>query len=157
MIHYKGGLTVEEERNISNSILTAQDEYKDFYITKNNERLYGKKLISTLMKQLRKGDKIIFDDSYKSMLLLVGMAEKSNRIYLKILGDSEKTIANLMMVMFWNINKEIYVKLKKNNPLISFLTSFFYFSYVGSRDREVLLRRLRDDRNRSFNASENRD
>lgn len=139
MIHKKQAVNKKEQKLIRSLLMTVKDKYKDFYITKNNKRIFltdgtnHKKLFSCL----KQGDKIIFNEN--GLLLIIGYSDKSPRKYIKVLAKNNKTIRNLLRVLFWeNIKTDLYVKLKKDNNAIKVFEKHGW-KFFGSRGEEILL------------------
>jgi hypothetical protein len=122
MITFKTGLAKNEVSTVKTLVDEIVDTYSDFYITKNNLRLMIKDNFDVLLDCLKKGDKIAFDDS--GMTVITGYSDKSPRKYLKILVKDIKHVAPLLKILFWNVKeREVYIKLKNNNPLKNYLLS----------------------------------
>jgi hypothetical protein len=150
MIQFKSGLAKKEIPEISSILIDLVDKYGDFYITRNNLRLFIKDNFDVLCDCLKKGDKIVFGPN--GIVIVTGYSDNSPRKYLKILTKDLKDVEPLLQVMFWNLKeKEVYIKLKNNNPLKDFLLSkhckrengrlvFGGFEFVGGRGKETLLR-----------------
>lgn len=147
---------------------SQRDKYSDFYITKDNKRLFltdlkiSKKVFSNCMKC---GDKcLIYEENndIKGILLLTGFADKFHRKYLKIFAHKEIIISNLIKALNWHYNCNLYIKVKKFNPITEILLGTknynscfqtnlnvnrfkgFGFKFKGSRGKEVLLSRQYD-------------
>lgn len=122
MITFKTGLAKNEVPTVRNLVDEIVDTYSDFYITKNNLRLMIKDNFDLVLDGLKKGDKIAFDDT--GMAIVTGYSDKSPRKYLKILVRDIKHVDPLLKILFWNVKeKEVYIKLKNNNPLKNYLLS----------------------------------
>ena len=150
MIQCKNGLSKIEISEVRSIISDLKDNYSDFYLTKNNLRLMILDNLDVLFEGLKKGDKIVWDTC--GVAIIVGYSDKSPRKYLKILTKDLKDVESLLKVLFWNSReKEIYIKLKNNNPLKELLLSrsckrengrliYSGFEFVGGRGKETLLR-----------------
>lgn len=150
MITFKTGLAKNEVSYIKSIVDDIVDTYSEFYITKNNLRLMIKDNFDVLLDCLKKGDKIAFDDI--GLAIVTGYSDKSPRKYLKILVKDLKHVDPLLKILFWNVKeKEVYIKLKNNNPLKELLLSrpckrengrllYSGFEFVGGRGKESLLR-----------------
>lgn len=140
MIEVKSGeLSKKNKQTILDSILELPDYYRDFYITKNNLRLYIKENIHLLYDCLKEGDKIIFNE--KGIVVIDGFSDKANRHYIKILSDNLKNTDKLIKVLLWHFrNIDLFTKVKKNNPVIKILKNNGWI-FFGSRGREMLLLR----------------
>jgi hypothetical protein len=151
MIQFKGsGLSKNEASEVRSIISDLKDIYNDCYITRNNLRLFVADNFDILLEGLKKGDKIAWDTT--GIAIIVGYSDKSPRKYLKILTKEIKDVEPLLKILFWNSKeKEIYIKLKNNNPLKDLLLSkpckkengrliYSGFEFVGGRGKETLLR-----------------
>jgi hypothetical protein len=148
MIEFKTGLSKKEKSEISFLISETTDTYGDFYITKNNLRLFIKDNLDVFFDCIKKGDKIAFDK--EGIAVITGFSDKMPRKYLKILAKDINHVPSLLKVVFWNIKEDLYIKVKKNNPLKDILTKNG-FKFKGGRGREILLVRQKGDRNDSGN------
>lgn len=136
-----------------------QDKYNDFYITKNNNRLFlndSKHATLCVNQALKKGNKIFIAEENNEIIgvmLILGYADKMPRKYLQILSDNDKVTKNLLKYLFWTIDLDVYIKIKSNNPLKRILEKN-YFEKIVTRDNEVLyihkrfLKRIKKDGNR---------
>ena len=69
----------------------------------------------------------------------------NTRNYVKIAYETITDADDLLMVLNWNFNKEVYVKLEKNSPIIdSFRKKGF--KRCHDTDNEVLLCRSKNDK-----------
>lgn len=158
MILLKQQLSKKDKFKISVLISEIKDIYSEFYITKNNLRLFIKDNIDSLWENLRKGDKIIFDSNGKSLAVINGYAEKTIKIVdrvtlketiinsrkmVKLLADNADIASKILEFINWNFpNIVLFAKIKKNNPISkSFFSNSFIF--LGGRGNEILLKRDR--------------
>jgi len=135
MINYKEKLTDIEQKDVEAILSQYTDFYSDFYITKENLRIFLKENISELFSAIENGDKIAYSQS--GVVVTYGLNSKY-RAYIKAIG---KDIDNELKILLWSIgNKTVYAKLKKNNELLS--TFYKYnFKAIGFRGKELLLKR----------------
>jgi len=136
MITFKTGYSKKERQEIIGLLSELTDLFGDFYITKNNLRLFIKDNPNLLFDCLKNGDKIAYDSDGIAMVL--GFSDNMPRKYLKILAKNNDKIEKLLEVVCWNINYDLYIKIKKNNPIKDILLKF-QFEFLGGRGREVLL------------------
>ena len=115
MITFKSGLSKKEKVVVADILSEIVDLYQDFYVTKNNLRLYLRDNPDVLFDCLRKGDKIAFSED--GIAVVVGYSDNTDRKYVKFLVKEDKIAVDLMKVISWNIKGDIYLKIKKNNPL----------------------------------------
>lgn len=136
MILFKSHLSKKEKTKINSLLYEITDLYADFYITKNNLRLFVKDNVNILFDDLKKGDKIAFDN--KGIAIVTGFADKVNRKYIKILCEDSAHAINYIKVIDWNLKCDLYIKIKKNNPLKDELLKQG-FRFKGGRGKEILL------------------
>jgi len=77
MVIFKTGLSKKEESDIVKYINELTDLYGDFYITKNNLRLFIKDNVNLILQDLKKGDKIAFCE--EGLAFIIGFADKAKR------------------------------------------------------------------------------
>lgn len=130
-------LNKKEEKLIFNILYEIQDSYLDFYITKDNLRLFIKENVDLLLNATAKGDYIIYDTEEKGILLITGYADKFKRKYLKLIVSDNNVASNLLLMALWDIKEDIYIKLNKLNPLIEILKEF-KFEFFAGRGKEAL-------------------
>jgi hypothetical protein len=116
------------------------DKYEDTYITKNKERKFLKNNWSLIKEILEKQEVYGLEkNGLKAIMIIV--KEKGYRPYLKILAESSKYYYDLMIYLKFNfIDKELFAKLKINNPLVEILKKKGFIN-IGLRGKEVLLQK----------------
>ena len=139
IIFKKGKLSKKEEAIISGILGEIPSIYSDFYITRDNLRLAIKENLNLLFENLEKGDFIIYSEE-EGIVVLTGFSDKSDRKYLKILSNSIEDACKLLKVVNWYIKPELFVKIKKNNPIRKAL-EMSGFRFFGDRGDEILLKR----------------
>ena len=112
------------------------DYFGDFYLTKNNLRLFIKENISLLFEGLKAGDKICY--SKDSIIIVTGFSDKNNRKYIKLLNKNEAAASDLLTMLAWNLKVDLWAKLKVRNPLVKILQENG-FNYFAPRGKECLL------------------
>jgi hypothetical protein len=132
----ENGLSKKEEAQIFGMFQEVNDVYSDFYVTKDNLRLFIRDNPNVLFEGLKKGDKIALNE--KGILVVVGYSDNSPRKYLKILVRELKDVDGLLKTIYWNIKTDVYCKVKNNNPLKDVLLHNG-FKFIGGRGKEVLL------------------
>jgi len=136
MIKYKTNLTEKEKQEVISALENLSDIYRDFYLTKNNCRLFFKENKELLLDSIKKGDKIVYSE--EGLLIVNGFSDNANRKYLKILAKDLSITKNLLNVLLWNLNNiDLYIKIKKNNPIVELLQNQG-FVWLGNRGAEVL-------------------
>jgi hypothetical protein len=137
MITFKSnGLSKKEEAQIFGLFQEANDPFGDFYVTKNNLRLFIKENIDVFFSGLKQGDKIAFD--INGLAAVIGFSDKSPRKYLKILSKDLELVPSLVKTLYWHVKTDLFCKVKGNNPLKDVLLHCG-FSFIGERGKEVLL------------------
>ena len=139
MIYFKSGkLSKKEETKILTYLEELDDSFRDFYITKNNLRLFLKDNPELLNESLKNGDKLIYGDE-EGLILVTGWSDKKYpRKYAKILAIDENSADKLLKAMAWHIKTDLYIKIKKLNPLLAILKRNNY-RFIGNRGVEELL------------------
>jgi len=128
----------KKQVNIIESILREYiDEYCDFYITQSNLRLFIKENSHLLFEALKKGDKIVFGEDV-GIAFVTGWSDKVERKYLKLLFKDLPSADKLIKVLLWKIKTDLYIKIKKNNPVNDILKKNG-FIFKGDRGKEILL------------------
>jgi len=145
MYYLKQSLSKKDKSKVS-MVIDELPVCDDFYITKNNLRLYIKENKEKLFKSLKQGNKIAF--SREGVAIITGYADKMNRKYLKISAKNLKVAGQLIKFLSWNTQCDLYCKIKKNNPLKDVLLHSG-FSFLGGRGKEILyvknIRRINND------------
>lgn len=116
----------------------VDDKFQDFYLTKEKERIFLKGNWSLIEKTLKHQEVYgLFNNGLKGILLIY--KNKGYRPYIKMLAISNKYYYNLLMYLRFNfMNKELFAKLKLNNPLVQILERKGFIS-IGKRGKEILL------------------
>jgi len=113
----------------------------DFYITENNSRLIVKdeKSLDKFIRQCR--DIMIITDKgdvVGVICLWKSIGNNVYRYYIKLSAKDEKIADNLIKVLLWNTDKEVYVKIKKISKFLKIFKNN-QFNFCGDRGTEVLL------------------
>lgn len=141
MLILKQGFAKKEKRVIEQMLYDTVDLYGDFYVTKDNIRIYLRDNPDILFSYLNKGDRWVYDESSdKGVAVITGWSDKSPRKYVKLLTKDVHLAGNLLKMINWNVKTDVYAKIKKNNPLLKVFQSNQY-AFVGNRGSEVLLMR----------------
>ena len=136
MKKFKSRLTKKEKLQITEMVQELHDYFGDFYITKDNLRLFLKENISLLFDGLKTGDKICYDK--EGIIFVTGFSDKNPRKYIKLLVKNEKAANDLLSTLSWTLKCSLWAKLKVRNPLVEVLKNN-NFVYFASRGKEVLL------------------
>lgn len=122
---------------------SKKDKYSDFYITKNNKRLYLNDYTNAkicLNDALKRGNKIIVceeKNTIKGAALILGFADKNPKRYLQLLTNNDNITKNILKYIFWNIKEDLYIKVKLSNPLGNLLERN-HFKKIANRGNENL-------------------
>jgi len=113
------------------------DRYEDTYITVNKERKFLKKDWSLIEKVLEKQEVHgLFQNGLKAIMII--FKEKGFRPYVKLLSENSKYTIDMLKFLKWNFfEKDLYMKLKKENPLSEQIKKTG-FVMIGNRGRELL-------------------
>ena len=150
-----------QSKDFSNFISFCQkrDKFSDFYITKNNKRLFlndinvAKKVFNDCLKY---ADKCFIKEENNrivAILLIIGFKEKVDRKYLKLLASSKDDCRDLFRFLQWQSLKNLFIKSRKTN--INFVKydeksrmykpSYFIrkagFKIIAVREKEILLKK----------------
>ena len=136
MVEFKSKLSKKDRLKIIALLDENIDLYGDFYITKNNLRLFIRENVNILFDSLNKGDKIAYNKD--GIILVKGFSDKANRKYIKVLTKNNDTSDKLLKVISWNLKIDLFVKIKKNNPLKEVLRQNG-FAFLANRGKEILM------------------
>jgi len=136
MIKFKSRVTKKEKEKIWQFVNETDDVYRDFFITKDNSRLFIKENLNVLFECLKNGDKIAYNK--KGIVLVTGFSDDFKRHYIKFLTKDENTAEDLLRVLSWNLKVDFYCKIKKSNNIVNILKRNG-FKFLGSRGNEILL------------------
>lgn len=131
-------LTQEQKEEVTKIVNKIPDYIGDFYLTSNNLRLYVRENLEILFELLEKGDKIVYCN--EGIGIVNGYADKFKRKYVKLLTNNFKTGDEILQLIIWDSEQNLWVKLKKNNPLLEVFKNNG-FLYVQNRGQEELLTR----------------
>ena len=137
MIKFSTQISKKEKVILEGVLQEFIDEFRDFYITKQNLRLFIKDNSHLLFEALKGGDKLVFS-AEEGIAFVTGWSDKMERKYLKILAKDLDSTNKLLKVLLWNIKTDLYIKIKKNNPIITILQKN-NFVFRGNRGKEILL------------------
>lgn len=138
MIKFGSQLPKKERKDIYYLLESLIDLHGDFYITKDNLRLPIKENSHILYKCLESGDKIAYGAD--GLAFITGWSDKAKRKYIKILSKDIDYADKLLKIVTWNIDCDLWAKVKKTNPLVEILKRN-NFKFIGDRGKEILLLR----------------
>jgi len=133
-------LTIKDRISVYDFIINTKDVYEDMYITENKSRHFLRNL--SLINKILKHQEVygLFEKELQGILLIY--RSKGFRPYIKLLAKSNKYYYDLMMFLKFNFNdKELFAKLKINNPLVEILKRKGFIN-IGMRGKEVLLHKV---------------
>jgi len=125
--------------DVKEFIKNTKDYYSELYITYKKERLFLNN--EYILEKILKHQEIygVFEKELTGILLIY--REKSYRPYVKILAKDRDSQSKLIKFLMWNFSeKDLYLKLKKENPLSKYIQKFG-FTFLGDRGTEILLYR----------------
>lgn len=125
--------------DVKEFIKNTKDYYSELYITYKKERLFLNN--EYILEKILKHQEIygVFEKELTGILLIY--REKSYRPYVKILAKDRDSQSKLIKFLMWNFSeKDLYLKLKKENPLSKYIQKFG-FIFLGDRGQEILLYR----------------
>jgi hypothetical protein len=131
-------LSASEIREIKSFFSEVFDPYCDFYLTKNNIRLFIRDNPEIFFEGLNRGDYIAYNEN--GIVSLIGFSDKAARKYLKFLTVKPGDVVELLVALSFKYSGEIYCKIKKNNPAMKTLLGMG-FQIIGNRGQEELLKR----------------
>jgi len=127
-------LSIKDTLDVLDFVNKTKDVYFDFYITKNNKRIFLRK-DSTLIQKLLKSQQVfaIKNKEIESLMLLY--IKKPFRPYIKFLVKNNcdyKIYIDFLKSNFSNM--ELYLKVKQNNPIVNELLNT---TMIGSQKRYI--------------------
>jgi hypothetical protein len=142
-------------------ILRNPDKYQDFYLTENKKRIFLNNL--SIISKILKNQTVYAIEESEIKALFIILKEKGYRTYIKILSSNDKYTQDLFKFINWNINEEIYLKIKKLNPITRLLQivnikkiPVYGFKFLGARGLENLyIRKKREIKPNGYINSKN--
>jgi hypothetical protein len=130
-------LKIQNKIDVYEFLSRINDRYEDTYITVNKERKFLKKDWSLIEKVLEKQEVYgLFQNGLKAIMII--FKEKGFRPYVKLLAENSKYTIDMLKFLKWNFfEKDLYMKLKKENPLSEQIKKTG-FVMIGNRGRELL-------------------
>jgi len=130
-------LNKKNKADVYDFLSRVSDKFEDFYLTKNKERKFLRNNCSLIEKVLKNQE--VYGLFYNRLNgLLIILHEKGFRPYVKLLTENSKYNIDLLKFLKWNfLEKDLYFKLKKENPLTKMIGKTG-FIMIGNRGRELL-------------------
>lgn len=124
--------------NLLNVIRLIGD--KEFYITENNQRIFvnNEKNLNILLKN---SHHIYYEENeLKTGVVLIwkSYGGDKTRQYVKLIATDHETAKNLITILLWNYENDLFVKLKKDSKFISAFREKG-FKFAGGRGTEILM------------------
>lgn len=139
---------------------SKKDSYEDFYITKDNKRLFltdSKIALKVFKNCLKHGDICYVSEEnniIKGLLIITGYSDKSVRKYVKILANNTDILKELLKYFNWTYNKEVYFKLNTKHPVVELLRHPYKpsefkrgYKFLGGRGAQILIVRSKNGNN----------
>ena len=112
-----------QTKDLKNFIYFCQnrDSFSDFYITKNNKRLFltnikiAKQVFTNCTKYADKCYIKEDNGEIKAILLINGYKDKFDRKYIKILSKNKKDFEDLFAYLQWQRLSNLFIKVKNTN------------------------------------------
>lgn len=114
------------------------DKFEDMYITKEKERKFLKNNWLLIEKLLKKQECYgLFNNGLRGILIII-KDKGFPRKYVKLLTENSKYTIDFLKWIKWNFfEKDLYMKLKKNNPLAQMIAKTGFIK-IGDRGNEDL-------------------
>jgi hypothetical protein len=146
-------LTTKNDNDIYEFINRVKDNFQDMYITLEKQRFFLNDI--SICKKILKYHECfaIIEENLKGLLII--FRTKGFRPYIKILAEDRGSESRLIKYLIWNHGtQDLYIKLKKINPLVKYLTKInqksgkptFGFEFAGNRGQEILLYRKKSEK-----------
>lgn len=120
---------------------SVKDTHEDMYITLDKERKFLNTNNWLLIKKVLKYQEVYINIDKEINAILLIYREKGFRPYCKILSKDNKYSRDLLKFLKWNfLDKELYFKLKRDNPISNFI-KYIGFISIGSRGKEILFKK----------------
>ena len=125
-----------DKQKIKQFLETYTDIFSDAYLTKQRIRYAIKENVELLFKCIEKGDKLFINEN--GLAIVVGYSDDAPRKYIKMLARNNEVAETLLKEINESIKEDLFVKIKKNNPLKQVFEKNGYV-FKGGRGREILL------------------
>jgi len=128
-------LSSTQKSTIKGILDSLLDLFGDGFITKNRIRYFIKENADLFFTCLEHGDKIKYNEN--CIVAIIGYSDNAPRKYLKILYKNIEDSKLPLQDIFKEVKEDIYVKVKKNNPIVEILKKES-FIFLGNRGKEIL-------------------
>lgn len=131
-----------DKKDISDLIDIVQSldcEKDDFYLTKNNQRIYAKDADS-LKEFLKEAFNIYYvnDNDSKGIILVWKSIGEITRNYIKIIASDFETAKKLTTVLLWSFKEKLFIKIRKDSLYLQIFKEKG-FQFLGGRGKQILL------------------
>jgi len=130
-------LKIQNTMDVSDFLSRINDRFEDFYLTENKERKFLKNNLVLIKKVLKRQECYgLFNNGLRATIFII--RDKGFRPYVKLLSENSKYTIDLLKFLKWNFfEKDLYFKLKKENPLTEYIKKTG-FIMIGDRGKELL-------------------
>jgi len=139
-----------------------KDEYDDFYIIKDNVRFLLNNFKNAKLcfnEAVKRGNKIFISEENNEIIgviLVFNYKDTFSKQYLHILSDNDKITKNLLKYLFWNLDLDLYIKVKSNNPLTKILNRNYFEKISNENNEELYLHKKFIKRVQKYGYSNNK-
>lgn len=128
-------LNLKNKIDVYDFLERIEDIYSEFFITENQTRLFLKSNWNLITKILKYHETYAVDDKGLKGIMII-FREKNFRPYVKILTEKIDYAYDLLNFLGWNKKEELFIKIKKANPISKILQKRWKF--MGDRGKEFL-------------------
>ena len=130
-------LKIQNKSDIYDFLSRVNDRFEDFYLTKDKERHFLKNNCSLIEKVLKYQEVYGLDNNGLKAIMII-VRDKGFRPYVKLLTENSKYTIDMLKFLKWNyFEKDLYLKVKKENPLATMIIKTGFIK-IGDRGRELL-------------------
>ena len=116
---------------------------RDLYFTENNQRIFITDY-SSLKKLFTKSSRVYTlqkNGIYVGLILVWKSKGEINRHYVKMVAKNNSVARDLLTVLTWNFNRELFVRIDRSSPLVGVYKSKGFRYASGDKGSSILLRR----------------
>lgn len=130
-------LGIKNKLDVYDFLSRVEDRHQDFYLTEDKSRKFLKNDWSLITKVLLKQEVYgLENNGIKAIMIIV--RDKGFRPYVKLLAENSKYTIDMLKFLKWSyFEKDLYFKLKKNNPLSQIIKKTGFIK-IGDRGLEDL-------------------
>ena len=144
-------LNYKNKLDVYNFVISNNDSCQDFYITFDKERhfLNDLKLVDKVLRTQQCYG--LFEKELEAVMIVY--RSEGFRPYVKLFAKKQSQYNKLLKFLNWHHNEELFVKVKKYNPAVYELKRNRFF-VEGFRGKEILLKKLKDTRERPHGTNQ---